>query len=144
MLRLVHVLALALVASLAVGVVPAGAQTATSSAPHTVIVKLIERGGSVPYAFEPASIDVARGDTVRFVQAANAPHNVRFTKQAPGAKLGSASTSPYLVAKGQTYVLVIDGRFTDGNYTYVCDPHEMIGMHGSMTVTGGVVAGGGK
>ena len=133
MFRLSHILTLTL-ASLVAYAAPVAAQSATHAAPHTIVVKLIERGGSTPYAFEPANIQVDRGDTVRFVQGADVPHNVRFTKEPAGAKLGSAATSPYLVAKGQSYQLVIDGRFTDGTYTYVCDPHEMIGMRGSMTV----------
>jgi plastocyanin len=109
-----------------------------------VVVRLVERGGSVPYAFEPANVDVERGDTLRFVQSADTPHNVRFTKEPPGAKLGSATTGPYLVAKGQTYDLVIDARFTAGSYTFVCDPHEMIGMRGSMTVVNTPTAANGK
>lgn len=104
------------------------------AAPHVIIVKLVERGGSVPYAFEPATIAAARGDTIRFLQTADAPHNVRFTKEPSGAKLGSATTGPYLVAKGDKYDLVIDARFTDGLYAFVCDPHESLGMHGSLTV----------
>ena len=135
MFRVTRILTVALASFMAYAA-PAAAQSATRAAPHTVVVKLIERGGSIPYAFEPANIEVDRGDTVRFVQAAEAPHNVRFTKEPPGAKLGSAATSPYLVAKGHSYELVIDARFPDGTYTYVCDPHEMSGMRGSMTVSG--------
>jgi plastocyanin len=112
------------------------AQTATDSATHVIVVKLIERGGSIPYAFEPATVTAVRGDTLRFVQMANAPHNVRFTKQAHGARLGSATTGPYLVAKGQKYDVVIDARFADGTYEYVCDPHEAIGMHGTLVIAG--------
>lgn len=143
MFRLSHILTIT-AAAVAAYAAPIAAQSATGAAPHTIIVKLIERGGSTPYAFEPANIQVERGDTVRFVQDANVPHNVRFTKEPAGAKLGSATTSPYLVAKGQSYQLVIDSRFTDGAYTYVCDPHEMIGMHGAMTVSGGAPASTGK
>jgi plastocyanin len=127
--------------ALAAYAAPAAGQDAPRSGPHMIVVKLVERGGSVPYAFEPGNIDVVEGDTVRFVQAANAPHNVRFTKTPPGARLGSAATGPYLVKKDQTYDLVIDSRFTNGTYAYVCDPHEMIGMHGSMTVGSAAAAG---
>ena len=122
------------ISSLVLATSAAGAQTATTDASHVIVVKLIERGGSIPYAFEPATVTATRGDTLRFVQMANVPHNVRFTKQAHGARLGSATTGPYLVAKGQKYDLVIDTRFADGSYEYVCDPHEAIGMHGTLVV----------
>jgi plastocyanin len=88
----------------------------------------------LPYAFEPASVVAQHGDTVRFIEAAAVMHNVRFTKHAPGAKLGAAESGPYLTTKGQTYDLVIDKRFTDGAYEYVCDPHAALGMKGTLVV----------
>ena len=142
MFRISHVAAV-MVATLVASAAAAG-QSAAPAAPHVVVVKLVERGGSIPYAFEPANVQVERGDTLRFVQEADVPHNVRFTKEPSGAKLGRATTGPYLISKGQTYDLVIDARFTDGNYTYVCDPHEMIGMHGAMTVVSGTPAAAGS
>ena len=141
MSRITVVVAVTLASVLAIAP-PSSGQTSTgSTTPQVIVVKLVERGGSVPYAFEPANVQVERGDTIRFVQAANVPHNVRFTKEPSGAKLGRATTGPYLVSKGQTYDLVIDARFPDGTYNYVCDPHEMIGMHGSMTVVSAPTAG---
>ena len=100
-----------------------------------IVVNLIERpGNKVPFAFEPAAFTAARGDTLRFVQAANTMHNVHFKSQPKGAKLGSASTSPYLTTKGQSIVLIVDSRFADGAYEIVCDPHENLGMHAILTV----------
>ena len=114
----------------------ANAQSTSAAGPHTIVVKLVEKGGSMPYAFDPASSVVARGDTVRFMEAAAVIHNVRFTKVAPGAKLGASATGPYLSTKGQTYDVVIDQRFTDGTYEFVCDPHAAIGMKGTLVVKG--------
>jgi len=120
----------------------ANGQTAASTGPHMIVVKLVETGKAMPYAFEPAIAVAQRGDTLRFMEAAGVMHNVHFTKQAPGAKLGSAATGPYLMTKGQTYDLVVDGRFTDGTYEYVCQPHEAIGMKGTLVVKSrGVGAG---
>ncbi len=120
----------------------ANSQNAAPPRPHMIVVKLVEKGGAMPYAFEPAIAVAQRGDTVRFIEAAGAMHNVRFTKQAPGAKLGAAATGPYLTTKGQTYDVVIDGRFTEGMYEYACDPHAAIGMKGTLVVkSGGVAAG---
>ena len=114
---------------------PVGAQTAITPAAHVVIVQLVLRNDpTVPFAFEPSVIRVQKGDTVRFTEAANAMHNVRFVSQAPGAKLGAAAVGPYLAKLGDTYTLVIDGRFAVGEYEYVCEPHQMLGMKGTMIV----------
>jgi plastocyanin len=118
----------------------ANAQSPAQAGPHMIVVKLVERGGPLPYAFEPASVVAQHGDTVRFIEAAAVMHNVRFTKHARGAKLGAAESGPYLTTKGQTYDLVIDQRFTDGAYEYVCDPHAAIGMKGTLVVGSGVAA----
>ena len=112
--------------------------------PHTIVINLVERGGAKPFAFEPAAFTAQRGDTIRFVQAANTMHNVRFKTQPKGAKLGSAAVSQYLTAKGESYVLVVDARFVDGTYEIVCDPHEMIGMHAFLTVGATTTVAGGR
>jgi len=115
---------------------PVAAQTTAAPPAHVVVVQLVLRNDpSVPFAFEPSVVQVQRGDTIRFTEAANAVHNVRFLKQAPGAKLGSAAVGPFLSKVGDTYSLVIDSRFTDGKYEYVCDPHQMLGMKGTMIVS---------
>jgi plastocyanin len=110
------------------------AQGAARPAGHVVVVKMVDRGGSTPYAFEPANVAVQPGDTLRFLEDAGVVHNVRFKDHPSGAHLGAAGTGPYLTTKGQTYDLIIDGRFAEGTYTYVCDPHESIGMRGTLTV----------
>jgi plastocyanin len=99
-----------------------------------LVVKLVLKTGQTPYAFEPATTVAQRGDTLRFTEASGALHNVRFTKQAAGAKLGAAATTPYLTAKGQTYDVVVDQRFAAGTYEFVCDPHAAIGMKGTLVV----------
>ena len=73
---------------------------------------------------------------MRFLQVADTPHDVRFTRIPPGAKIG-LSTSPMLVARGDKYELVIDARFPNGVYAFVCDPHEALGMKGTLTVVPG-------
>jgi len=127
------------IACLSIGVaiaMPAGAQTAASAAPvpHVITVKLVAQSGAKPFAFEPAAFTVQHGDTLRFVEASGTMHDVHFTSEPKGAKLGSAAVSPYLTAKGQSVTFVIDSRFTKGKYEIVCDPHEMLGMHGFLTV----------
>lgn len=116
---------------------------AQGPAPHTIVVKLIEQAGPVPYGFEPSTFTAEPGDTIKFVQAASVLHNVHFKTTPKGARLGSAAVSQYLTTKGQSTSLVIDSRFVDGKYEIVCDPHEMIGMHAFLTVEGRAAASGG-
>ena len=128
-------------ACLSIGVaiaMPAGAQSAATGAPvpHVILVKLVDRSGALPFAFEPANFTAQRGDTLRFVQASAQMHNVHFKTEPKGAKLGGAATSPYLTAKGQSDTVVVDSRFSDGKYEIVCDPHDALGMHGFLTVLG--------
>ena len=113
-----------------------GAQ-APAARPHVITVKLIERTGAKPFAFDPLNFTAQRGDTLRFVQATETMHNVHFKTQPKGAKLGGAAISPNLTTKGQTYTIVVDSRFAEGKYEFVCDPHEAIGMHAFLTVRGG-------
>jgi plastocyanin len=113
------------------------AQTAARPAGHAgqlVVVKMADRGGATPYAFEPAKVTIQPGDTLRFLEEAGVVHNVRFTTHPSAAHLGAATTGPYLTTKGQTYDLVIDGRFAPGSYAFVCDPHDAMGMRGTLTV----------
>ena len=120
-------------------VLPAGVQNVAPDAPvpHVIVVSMVDRPGTVPFAFEPANFTAQRGDTLRFVQASATMHNVHFKTQPKGAKLGAAAISPYLTTKGQTYTIVVDSRFAEGKYELVCDPHVAIGMRGSLTVRGG-------
>jgi plastocyanin len=117
---------------------------ANASMPHTIVIKLVERPGAMPFAFEPATVTAHHGDTLRFVQMAATMHNVHFKTEPKGAKLGSAATSQYLTSKGQAYSLVVDARFVDGTYEIVCDPHEMLGMHELLTVIAGATLVSGK
>lgn len=110
----------------------ASAQATKASGPHVIIVKMVEHGSG--FAFDPSTITAQPGDTVRFVQASAQPHNVSFRKVPSGAKLGAAKVGPYVMASGESYDLVIDGRFVDGTYTFACDPHEPVGMTGTLIV----------
>ena len=114
---------------------PASAQVKVgSSTPHLITVSLIDRPGAKPFAFEPANFTAQRGDTLRFVQASTTMHNVHFKTLPKGAKLGAAAIGPYLTAKGQAITIVVDSRFVEGTYELICDPHELNGMHGFLTV----------
>ena len=136
MTRTLYLIAASL-ASLCLLSAPVSGQSASPDAGHLVLVKLVVRGGSIPYAFEPANVTAQRGDTLRFVEDAGVLHNVHFKTHPSGARLGAAADGPYLMTKGQTYDLVIDARFTEGKYEFVCDPHDLLGMRGVLTVEKG-------
>jgi len=120
---------------------PVGAQSAPPAPPPPVpprvtVVRMVER---VPYgiAFEPARVSAQPGDTVRFVQAGGMPHNVELRSITTAADLSELRVGPMLVSVGQTYDIVIDGRFLPGKYVYVCTPHEGFGMAGIIYVEEG-------
>ncbi len=105
----------------------------TDTEPQTVVVRLIDKS-SAEWRFEPSHVTVKPGDTIQWVLEDMVPHNVEFKKTPDGANLGDARMGPFLMSRGQTYELVIDERFTEGAYDYVCTPHEAMGMKGSITV----------
>ena len=103
------------------------------SGPQMVIVKMVDKSTG-QWRFEPSEITVKPGDTVRFILEDAVPHNVEFKKMPKGTKLGDARMGPFLMTKGQTYDVIIDGRFAEGTHEYVCTPHEAMGMKGTIKV----------
>ena len=103
---------------------------------RVIVVRMLDDGGS--FRYEPAELTVKRGDVVRFEQAGTMPHNVEFVRNtAPtGADLGAGWMGSFLVEKGATYDVVVDDRFIDGAYDYLCSPHATMGMKGRITVDG--------
>lgn len=142
-------MALAFVVIAGLGVTPGAiAQEEAPDEPRTVIVKMLD------FEYEPATVTVQYGDVVRFVQETSTPHNVEFRQYPEGSALARASRSslrlastratdpptprmgPFLVAKGQTYEIVIDAQFARGVHKYVCTPHETLGMKGTILIEG--------
>jgi len=103
---------------------------------HVIEVQLVDKGGG-KWAFEPSELRAQQGDTIRFVQDDIVPHNVQFKSVPSGANLGAAMMGPFLLKKGDTYDLAIDGRFVPGTYGFVCTPHETMGMKGTLEVVSG-------
>ena len=103
---------------------------------RVITVRMLDDGGS--YRFEPAHLDVRRGDILRFEQAGAMPHNVEFVRNTvpAGVDLEGTWIGQFLVAKGETYDVVVDDRFADGVYDFVCSPHAALGMTGTITVSG--------
>lgn len=108
----------------------------------------------VDFAFEPAEVKVQRGDTLRFVQMTNTPHNVEFRDVPAGSVFaepgqyssnGTGSSTkaapprmgPFLLTRGEVYEVVIDEHFVEGVFYYVCTPHVPMGMTGRIVVEAG-------
>lgn len=105
--------------------------------------------------FSPDEIDVAAGETIRFVNTSNEPHTVTaysgdIPSEADPARGRIPSAADYfasggfeseeeartnlaagLIDPGETFELTLE---TPGTYEYFCIPHESQGMTGSIEV----------
>jgi len=113
----------------------AWASSDTNRGGEVIVVKMVDVS-TTEFKFEPAEITVQPGDTVRFVQAGAMPHNVDFRTTPEGTELGDGKMGPFLTTQDETYDVVIDGRFAQGEHGFVCTPHEYMGMTGTLTVEG--------
>ncbi|MGQ9838231.1 MAG: plastocyanin [Cyanobacteriota bacterium] len=87
--------------------------------------------------FDPPSLTITQGDTVRWVNNKAYPHNVVFDKVPGGdaALAAKLSHKALLTAPKQA----VEFAFTDvppGEYTYYCTPHRGAGMVGKIIVNG--------
>lgn len=103
--------------------------TTTDLSAQTVhVVKMVDKS-TTEFAFEPAVITVAPGDVIRWEQTVVTPHNVEF-REGPFA----GTMSDFLMTPGQTYELTIAPGTVPGTFKYVCTPHELMGMVGTVNV----------
>jgi plastocyanin len=116
------------------GFAPQEAETEPSG--RLIIVKMVDKS-TAQWRFEPETVTVTPGDTVRWVQEDDVPHNVEFREVPDDSELGDATMGPFLLNKGDTYDLVIDRRFTLGMYDYVCTAHWALGQTGVLVVASG-------
>ncbi len=133
MLRKAAIAATVAVIALAAMSLLGSAQSERATTPQTIVVKMVDVSAT-EYRFEPAEIMVSPGDTIRFEQTGQMPHNVEFKDVPEGSDLGTAAMGPFLTTLGQTYDLVVDTRFVEGTYDFVCTPHQTMGMTGTITV----------
>jgi plastocyanin len=99
--------------------------TATATtAPATTMgqVKITEQNGK--YGFDPAMTTVAKGTTVTWMNASDAPHTVT-------SDAGSTLASSTLAPSGGTFSFTF---MQPGTYTYHCTIHPY--MKGTIVVTG--------
>lgn len=121
----------------------ARAEARTTAEADVVVVRMLDKSAT-RYVFEPSRITVTPGQTIRFVQEGDVPHNVEFKDAPAGARIDDVQMGPFLTRKGEAYEVRIDGRFSGGSYDYVCTPHVAMGMKGTIVVEESVAAREGK
>ncbi|MBU6232565.1 hypothetical protein KGP36_08120 [Patescibacteria group bacterium] len=83
-----------------------------------------------PYYFSPDHLAIQPGDSVTFVDAQNAGHDIMFDSVPKGLK-NKIIVSPMLRKKGERW----SHTFTvAGSYHFHCHPHEAFGMEGTLIV----------
>ncbi len=95
----------------------------TSAQAKTVEVKLGTDAGML--AFEPSSVTISAGDSVKFVNNKLAPHNAVFEGH------DELSHPDLAFAPGESWTETFS---TAGNYDYYCEPHRGAGMVGKVVV----------
>jgi plastocyanin len=117
-------------------VTPTPGATATPDAGGQIHeVSMVSTQGGASGEFQPKTINVKKGDVIRWTMAdGTVMHNVSFTQaDSNPAGFTPPADSPFLTQQGQTFELKID--MAPGTYNYVCVPHEAMGMVGSITVS---------
>tara|TARA_Y100001968_G_scaffold187355_1_gene171743 strand:- start:9837 stop:10196 length:360 start_codon:yes stop_codon:yes gene_type:complete len=89
----------------------------------TVEVKLGTDAGML--AFEPSSINIGSGDTIKFVNNKLAPHNAVFEGN------DDLSHPDLAFAPGESWERTFS---TAGTYDFYCEPHRGAGMVGKVVV----------
>jgi plastocyanin len=106
----------------AVAAVAILASACSAEPPASVEIRLVARPGDAehPFAFEPASVTIRTGGTVRWVNATDAYHTVTSTAR-PEAPAPNGLFDLLLASKGDR----AERRFdTAGTYAYFCQPHS--------------------
>ena len=94
-----------------------------SAQAKTVEVKLGTDAGML--AFEPSTVNISAGDTVKFVNNKLAPHNAVFEGH------DELSHPDLAFAPGESWEETFS---TAGTYDYYCEPHRGAGMVGKIVV----------
>lgn len=96
----------------------------TGGATQTVTVQVVDN------RFEPATVTIARGTTVRWTNAsATMTHTV--TSGASSTTAGAGTLFDRSLAPGATFDYTFN---TAGDQPYFCRPHEALGMRGTVRV----------
>ena len=115
---------------------PAAPEGAAASGP-VVEVKMTGNGSTIA-AYEPFSLTIAPGTTVRFVNVSGGPHNIAFWQDsipAGGAAALNANmkntidnlSGPFLTGPTESYDVSF-ANAPQGTYKGYCTPHLALGM----------------
>jgi plastocyanin len=124
---------------------PAGQPAATPAAPAGPVVEVKMTGnGSTIAAFDPKTLTIAPGTTVRFINVSGGMHNIAFWGDSIPAGAAAVLTAampntvdnlsgPFLMQPNDKY----DVSFANapmGTYKGYCVPHVALGMKIAITV----------
>lgn len=96
---------------------------ANPAAAETYEVKMGADNGMLK--FEPATVTINPGDTIKWVNNKMAPHNAVFDSNAV------KSHKNLVFSPGESYETTFDEA---GEYSYYCEPHRGAGMVGKVIV----------
>ncbi|WP_072619788.1 plastocyanin [Spirulina major] len=116
---------LGLILSTVLLVVASFALTAQPAAAAEYTVKMGADSGLLK--FDPETLTIESGDTVKFVMNKLGPHNAVFGKGPDGAALSKLSKDQLLFSPGESYTSDFSGA-PAGEYEYYCQPHRAAGM----------------
>ena len=123
---------------------PAAPAAAGMAATGPVVEVKMIGNGSTHAAFEPATLTIAPGTTVRFIDVSGGPHNIAFWQDSVPAGAAAVLNAnmkntvdnlagPFLTTANETY----DVSFANapkGVYKGFCTPHQTLGMKIAITV----------
>ena len=111
---------------------PESTATPEPTATPTPVAQVVEVGAGDGFAFAPESVTIAVGDTVEW-RWVGSNHNVTADSVPAGSDwTGTPGAPDRLFETGYTYQHTFE---VAGEYSYYCDPHQSVGMVGSVTVT---------
>ena len=105
----------------------------TPDGDEKVIVVQMETDAQGNNKFDPATIEVEKGDVIRFTLKSGV-HNVHFVADSNRNARGlPTQPSEMLQLPGQTLDLKV-GDWSKGTHYFQCDPHALLGMVGHVKV----------
>jgi plastocyanin len=120
------------------------APSAAPAAQGAVVEVKMTGDGTTKAAFEPATLTIKPGTTVRFLNVSGGPHNIAFYGDsipkgaAEALKKGMPNPmadliGPFLTQPNEKYDVSFAGA-PAGTYRGYCMPHVALGMHITITV----------
>ncbi len=117
---------------------PPAAPAGAAAASGPVVEVKMTGNGSTRAGFEPSSITIPAGATVRFTNVAGGPHNITFWSDSVPAGGAAALTAgmkntvdnlsgPFLTQPNETYEVSF-ANAPKGTYKGYCTPHLTLGM----------------